>query len=508
MIVVFWLITPLQTAILGTGVVSLTESVVINHRSQLVPLSEQTARLNPEINVEAYAIKWLGKPLPPFTALDYTTLPFYIENDTASTQPDTNWTVSTTKLSTELECWPAKLNHSLDTLVLYSNGQGCDVAHAFPYEYMMEYFGYYRSEAGDALDPIGDVTKHSTCPPTANSTHQFLALWGKRPDTDLVSDAEITALYCQPHYYKQEVVVTIDAASLKPWGSEVEPLSPRETLSVDEFNSTAFEYLLANGIDPNPIMRDYPFNNVIEQHGKVGDLIPAVLDVSNAVGLALAGQNRSLDAYSDPELLQQIYSDVHQFMFSVAVSRLLQNETLSNHTASSTYSRHGILVSRVFSAVVEGLLALVAVFTAVLLFLCRKSRTNLNSNPSSIGRLVDVFRSSPDLVDSFHSMGAANGEHLVNAFRHEYFQLRPNDTGSCAEPCISRVVKDSPDGGEQRAESQIGGHFDPIRPLVLRRRVGAAFTIALLSAVAGLVYLKQQEVEKKGTHSSTDVDQD
>ncbi|KAI1010764.1 hypothetical protein LB503_005263 [Fusarium chuoi] len=92
MVIVFWALTPLQSALLGTGIV-----------------------LDPEFLNTGYAIGWLGQQFPAFTTADYALLPFYPSTSTKladvrkHTTVSLNITAETTKLWTELNCWPAEI---------------------------------------------------------------------------------------------------------------------------------------------------------------------------------------------------------------------------------------------------------------------------------------------------------------------------------------------------------------------------------------------------------------
>ncbi|KAJ4167997.1 hypothetical protein NW754_011811 [Fusarium falciforme] len=335
MVMVFWLLTPLQSALLGTEIVTKTELTNLGNRSKLLSLEKQLPLLDPEVLNNGYAVGWLGQPFPPFTTSDYALLPFYVDDDPAPPKAETNWTAETTKLSTELSCWPAKIEKNgprskaaWDIL----NGQGCNMTlwMNLNMNYSMYYIGYYSNAYADYY--LGGPQ----CRPTVNSTHQFLAVWAtpiKIPG-EQTPDFNISAIYCQPTYYKQQVLAKVKSSTLEPDTKFMEELAPREILSEKEFNSTAFEYLLANGMAEKIIVRDYPFSKVVEQHprlNKTGLTRP----VSNMVGYALAGRDSPVTDYASPDLLEKVYNDAHQYLFSLAVHQMLTNETeMSNRTVS------------------------------------------------------------------------------------------------------------------------------------------------------------------------------
>ncbi|RMJ19872.1 hypothetical protein CDV36_000499 [Fusarium kuroshium] len=498
MVIVFWALTPLQSALLGTGVVKQTDSVMIDTRSQLLPMREHDSLLDPEFLNTGYAVGWLDQPFPPFTTSKYAILPFYTANNTLPEKVDSNVTAVTTKLSTELSCWPAEIHQDgprSKSSYFFLNGQGCNTSVSFGVtsRRRMYYIGYYSSPYS------AFYLANSACPKTPNSTHQFLAIWEKTIEApgEKTPYFNITALFCQPQYYKQQVYTRVNTSDWKPDSEFEQILSPKEVLTEEEFNSTAFEFLLANGMADRPIVKDAPFNSVIEQHPRL-NYTGFTQPVSNMVGFALAGKNLSSDTYGDPDVLEQVYHDAHQYLFSLAVNKLLINGTeMSNRTASVDYLLSGVIVSRVFATSVECLLLVVAVFTIVILRSCRKAPSHLPGNPSSINRYIELFRDSTNLMQSFRSMDNATEEALLEEYKNDRFRLYGNKKYTLVD--MDRVAKKDIDSEEHKVSTQ-KGYYDPVRPLVLRRASGALFVAVLIGAMIFLSYLKQQETRLNGLH--------
>ncbi|RTE79961.1 hypothetical protein BHE90_005539 [Fusarium euwallaceae] len=498
MVIVFWALTPLQSAMLGTDIVKQTVSATLGIRSQLLPIQQQEAHLDPEFLNNGYAVGWLGQPFPPFTTSKYAILPFYTTNDTTSASIDSNITAVSTKLSTELNCWPAEIQQDgpdAKASFFFLNGQGCNTSVSFGVtsRSRMYYIGYYSSPYSDFF------LANKECPKTSNSTHQFLAIWSQTvevPGQDS-PDFNITALFCQPQYYKQQVFTRVKSSNLQPDGKFEQSMSPRQILSEKEFNSTAFEFLLANGMAYKPVVKDAPFNNVLEQHTRL-NYTGFTLPVSNMVGFALAGKNLSSDAYADPELLSQVYNDAHQYLFTLAVNKLLVNETdMSNRTASTEYFLSGVVVSRAFAIAVECLLVVVAIFTTIVLRFCRKTPSNLAINPSSINRYIELFRNSEDTLHLFKTMDNATEKTLLEEFKDDRFQLRCDKNYDSAIIPMDRVVDRNWKSDQQRSETE-KDFFDPVRPLALQRWSGVLFVLVLVGAMIFLSYLKQEEARLHG----------
>ncbi|KAH6955319.1 hypothetical protein DER45DRAFT_489256 [Fusarium avenaceum] len=497
MVMVFWLLTPLQSALLGTDVVAQNNSVSIGVRSQLIPVKEQVSRLDPEFLNNGYAVGWLNQPFPPFMTPKYALLPFHVDKDPAPPGVQTNWTAETTKLSTELDCWPADVyNQQIrpETGREFLNGQGCNATLNMPtsMNFSMYYVGYYSN-------PYADYYLGSPyCNRTQNSTHQFLAVWvqGTKIPGKLVPEYDITAVYCLPTYYKQRVLVRVKSSTYEPDTDTMEPLSPKEILTDKEFNSTAFEYVLANGVAEDLPPRDFPFTTVVEQHPRLNGT-GLHLPVSNMVGYALAGKNAPMTAYSSHESLAKAYNSAHQYLFSLAVHQLLVNGTqMSNHTATVDYYLTGVVVSRLFATCVESLLVVIALFTALVLWFCRTSPSNLPMNPSSITRYIDIFRNSPHLLDSFSSMDNADEKCLFEDFRQDNVRLLL-DQSKNSQVLIEKFIERSSDS-RNRTNDSPKGFYDPIQPLPLRKSSGLLFVMCLVGVIIGLSYLKQQEKVSNG----------
>ena len=73
---VFWIITPLQSAIFTTGVVTRALNTTMVTSSALVNMREQKAALTANFIGSAFGIAWLDEKLPPFTTNDVAFVPF------------------------------------------------------------------------------------------------------------------------------------------------------------------------------------------------------------------------------------------------------------------------------------------------------------------------------------------------------------------------------------------------------------------------------------------------
>ena len=477
----------------------------VTSRSQLLPLNQQVSLLDPQVLNNGYAVGWLGQPFPPFMTAKYALLPFQIADNPAPANVATNWTAETMKLTTELTCWPADVRQQEPKELRrfnFLNGQGCNttVNMRRAVNYTMYYMGYYSDAHADLY--IGNPY----CPRTENSTHQFLAIWARQKDmigtietipTYGIPQYHISAIFCQPTYYKQRVVARVKTSNLQPDDDFVQSLAPKELLTEDEFNSTAFEYLLANGVAENIIARDYPLSRVVEQHPRLNST-GLTKPVSNMVGYALAGRDLPVTDYASIDTLERVYNEAHQYLFSLAVNRLLTNGSdISNSTASVDYFLTGVVVSRVFATSVECLMLIVAIFTGLILWFCRTSPSQLPMNPSSISKYLEIFRHSPECLRTLATLDSADEKTLFEEFRQDQLRLAYDEHTKRTEVTIEKFIGDSlkPEGHNDGFQK---GYYEPVRPLVLRRWSGLLFVLALTGAMAGLSYLKQQEKVLRG----------
>lgn len=251
-----WVITPLQAAIFDTGPVNITEKVVFSDSIPLMPSVDQAVILDQSVINSAFAIIWLRQSYPAYTTPEYALLPFSTNAKGAHAGSATNWTGTTYKLTTELDCWkPTLARDEPASLGSYNfdNGRGCrgkgidQGLPAMEHPYRMLYIGYADS-------PYADYSiSGPNC--SSNASHQFLTYWSKAIDAES-KDREVAALFCEAKYYKQKVSVTVSLPGYVPVNSSIRKLAPREDLPETKFNQTAFESLLHSGVSMVMMDRD------------------------------------------------------------------------------------------------------------------------------------------------------------------------------------------------------------------------------------------------------------
>ncbi|KAJ9158275.1 Protein AIG2 [Coniochaeta hoffmannii] len=399
MMLIFWAVTPLQSAIFGAQAVSVTKQLVTSDTAKLGTLEEQLNALDSSILNIAYGITWLKQPYPAFTTPAKALIPFQPLKPEAAVLPDETWTTSAVALSTDIHCWPAIVNKTeLTDTFDFDNGQGCKatfepsthgrLGNETGIIHTVLYIGYHENAMLDWY------LQNPNC--GANASHQFLAIWMAQDTKDM------TALFCESVYSKQEIMVTVSAGHSSPDEMSMAPLGDPKPLGEDEFNSTAFEYLVGTGVPPKLVRRDYPKDRNLEQFPTLSEFNLA-FPITNMVGFAIGGMNYSIMDLKDAAALQNIFSSAHKKLFSAAIPSLLMPAELSDSARTSTirYTLYGVVVSRPLALAVEILLFLIALLVAGILYVNHRTKSLLNRDPGCIASTLEVLGESDALLRDF-----------------------------------------------------------------------------------------------------------
>ncbi|KAK2002022.1 hypothetical protein LX36DRAFT_627585 [Colletotrichum falcatum] len=506
MVLIFWAITPLQSAIMGSGSIHIRMQTPTISPSVIRPVSEHMDLMDQSVLNEGYALTWLNQRVPPFTTPKYMVLPFTVESN-APQMPSTNWTGTTTKYWTDINCWPANITmfgEKRRQTYDFVNGRGCNASSINPYgafspksPYKMMYIGFQNSPYVDYW------LKSPSC--SNKAFHQYLAIWS-RYNATIDDDIKLAASYCETNYYKQQVNVTVSSTTQTPIDGSLVPLGPREHLLDTEFNITAFEYLMGAGVAPNELSatREHPFDHILQQHPRVRTR-GLTWPMSPMAGFAIGIQNvTSLDQFVNETFLAESFDAAHKMIFSLAMRRVLTNATSEVVIEGVVdFEQYGIKVSRLFSAVVEVLLAIVGVFTILLWWHSRVSPSNLTMDPASLGSIIGICQNSGTLLEKFAGKGCLPEDKLQEAFEDKRLQL----ICGCQSQSGQMVIKVVDTRAEFYESQRISlepemalsiGHYSPVKPLALRREVGGLVTLIMIAAVAGLTYLKVLERHNTG----------
>lgn len=495
MMLVFWAVTPLQSAIFGTQFVSVAQQVLISDIAQLGTLAQQSDALDELILHTAYGITWLKQPFPAFTTATHALIPFQLQEAETTVLPGETWTSSATALSTELKCWPATVTPTAITDTFdFDNGQGCKATlepstHGrFGNEtgeiHTVLYIGYHEDAQLDWF------LENPNC--SRQALHQFLAIW-MAPSTK-----EMTALFCEPSYWKQSVTVTISADDRRPIENSLVPLGQPETLSQSDFNSTAFEYLIGTGVSPKLMRREYPADRRIEQYPTLSDLSLAY-PITNMVGFAVGDMNYSISDLGDATALQTVFSSAHKKLFSASIPSLLVSANPSSPARPGTvrYTLYGVVVNRPIAMTVEILLLVIALLVAAILHLCQRTRSLLTSDPGRKGATLAVLGDSDGLLRDFAPRDRLNDEILRKSVQGNRYKLVKTATIHGERLHIEYLHSPGSSNTPEPERDTVSGR--PVQPAALNHLSGFTFVITLLAGMIVVLYLKRQEEALNGS---------
>ena len=498
--VIFWAITPLQGAVFGTGPVPLKSPGSFSVSSDLLPPQQQSYLLDTSVLHRLYATKYLGQEYPSFATPEYALRPFKLNTASSSPSINPNWTATTTKFWSDLECWPAEAIESELYPGYYDflNGKGCNASEIMAFRTAnaigMSYISWYNSPYSDQF------LSRSTC--TSEFSNHFLAIAARREvdgqERYNSSDFTMTALFCEASYWKQKVEVTVPSDTLRPVDASILPVGPVEELTGEEFNNTGFEYLIGSSVSAvHDVPRDYPSNLIIDQYSKVNDT-GLNWPLSPLIGFVIGGRERPIDDYLDATVLAEGFRAVHKAVFVHAYTALLSEAEASEETfdGSIEFVLYGILVSRVLSAVVEALLLAVSTGTVILAIIASRTESNLIGDPSTLGDVIDLLQASPDLLDAAISYGEYTEEEARRDMEATRVYLRHSCHDRTGKMAIMMV---NPEGsprallGPGATRNLEADNYTPVKPFVLRRTFGSLLVSVTLSCLAVLAYFRFEE---------------
>lgn len=509
----------MQGAVFGTAAINSRHAVNMTYPLALVNVSQQAALMDQSILNAGYAVTWLNQTLPAYTTLEYALQPFEPSPGSAlaaSAAATTNWTGTTTKYWTTLDCWPSIVDRVPGKLgtAHFLDGRGCNASELSVHSgsgvgttpYKLTYIGYQDSAWADYS------LQRPTCGRAAwNEFLATMAVWDNR-----TSSVNFTSAFCEAHYWRQPVRVTVAtaaaAAGRRPVGDEtattvLRPLGAPQPLRDAEFNTSAFQYLLGAGVSSVARPRDFPFSDLLEHTPRVHDT-SLESPLSPMVGFAIGGQSYSVEQYTDRAVLTSAVAAAHKMLFAMAYSRLLVNATSTTTTTpgEASVAQYGVVVSRLFSALVEGCLLLVAVMALLLLCACRRGASMLREDPASMDSLLRLVRGSDEMQTLFSGTGHMGEEELRLTLGEYSLKLRCGCGDELGNGPVLTVTG-RPDYDEQVTRRELldkglgqAGYLAPMKPAVLRTWAGLLLVTVLAGVTGLLVYLKQADMKLGGKY--------
>lgn len=504
MMIIFWALTPLQGAIFGTGSAQVTMSTALTTSGGLIPVEEQAGFLDASVLNGAFATVWLNQTYPKSMTAESATLPIQATQIPQSAS-NISWTGWTWHLTTELKCWPAiqrngTIYEGLEGPVL-DNGQGCtapryDAANMDgSASYTIRYIGWYENARLDYW------LSSKYC--DERFKHQFLAITAHDRYYNL--NTTVTAQFCEPSYYKQNITIPISGTTLKPDFSTITKAGPKIELSDAEFNRTSFEYLIGTGRPSVDRLRDFPDESVLEAYYQVKDRDKEIpWPIENMPAFAVGSGNWTGSDLMDSANQISAYTAAHQAVFSIAVSKLLAQDS-DDQQGTMTFQVSGIVVSRPISAVVEGLLMIAALLAGAILRYTWKMQTNLSRDASSIARTMQLSQQDEQILRKFSPLDQSDEAELRSAIVQARFETR-RAGGETHLSCVAvghehSEPHTSANESEGRPADKSPKH--EFRPTVLKTRVAFLVVPILMAGVSILAYFKHQEIKLGGIFKSS-----
>ena len=239
MVVIFWVLTPLQSAIFATRLRTIDTHQNIRTIS---PLNQTNLLTSSFINT-AYTVTWLNETIPGFVTQDhaYAVQPFALDDRYRS--EFTHWTAPTTVYWAKFACTPASHSVSMGNdpeFYTFVDETGCIVQigsllieHRQGSSYILPY--YWFSGNTDSTTSPSFLNYPTKSKPTA------IVVWGEIQNviSNNITFARVTASYCEASYFSQSANVTV--ASLNLSVSNVEITDQKQSIANTEFNFTDFE---------------------------------------------------------------------------------------------------------------------------------------------------------------------------------------------------------------------------------------------------------------------------
>jgi len=322
--------------------------------------------------------------------------------------------------------------------------------------------------------------------------------------------SEFHSFFCKPSYEIEQMSVTVKASN----GAIIEakslptPVFSSKNIS-DVFNTTLFEYLIGNGI--NPLIDSYVYSGTkratdlpnlltVEQYSRTKD-IPIVWPLTNMAPFAMGLNNLPLEDLADPENLRRTFEKAHQLLFATAISTLSReypNGQFSMITDGLKHDRPAaIVIVRTICIIVEVVLGIVALLALALYVVTKRRLSSLQYNPASIADLMSMIPPDASLAKDMQDDGTVTIAVLDEMLYGKAYRLRtgrniPSTIQAVTESTSVTLVKPS------KPDRVVTEPFKPVRSWEHRLVTGFSFTSFIGVALAALIFLHEWSTRHDG----------
>ena len=516
MVLIFWVITPLQSSLLAVKPVNREIRILVIPSAKLEAFSSQAGKLDSTFLDSAYRVTWRGEKLARFMTREFIGVSFQIDprespfpsdpvSMTAASMTNNSMTpvsiTATTKVyQTHVDCVNATITEP------GGNGNGA-------YNFTTDNC-FYR------VDPLsnenatrnllyighgsinGTAERHlreSECP----VKNIFLGVWAKsRLPSSRSMDIDVSGVFCHTQYSHSNAEITVNHETFDITNfnfiGEPKPLTAEdEIIDIDFFE----RYLGAGSTTESYHAFRRPKAAVAPQ---IGYEDWGLWDPDRQAMYALGLENTTFDAFEDPKVFGDALNKTHKLLFNYAVYFLFKNSSEGDYgpiNGTATSEQDGVVVVAAVAHLLAGFLSLVAILL-IGWFLHSCSRyNNLRSDPDTLATKMSLVSKSPQLLRDFE--GADDSPDISRSIvQRRRYKLAPwyGEDGPRLDILDSADVTPSEGSRESSTKPHDGRG---VRPWELSFEMGVGTTIfsaGLLLLLAALFWSSQRN---SGRRTST-----
>ncbi|OCL06176.1 hypothetical protein AOQ84DRAFT_82899 [Glonium stellatum] len=505
-VIVAWGLVPFQAGIFATDTVtkSITEPALVS--TSFMPLDQQQSNMTTGYIQSVFGITWLNETLPPYMALEYALAPFKLQAQ-SNTQLSETWTATTQLFGLDVTCETAK-RETLQSGDYYLSSNGClfgadleatgndtigGTGLSQIKEFSALYAGYWNQ------DGFADYYLSDMSPPEAN--HTFFASFTRNKKSAADPPNNVTALFCQPNYYMQDVNATVTLPLLHPISAV--PIGPKRPLPQGMYNTSQLEWQMNSAVQRVQARGEVPGREWVSQIERLSGMnITQQMDgqeLPYMAAFAIGAYPRPLEEYLDPAILGKSYEAAYRLIFARSMVDVLNQSfiTTISRPGQRQYQTQAIILVPAFTFLVEGLLGVVSVFAIILLYLSVTRPRQLRSDPGTIAAVMSLVADNSQLLQDFESLDCSTEQEIDVAMRERKFCLEFDGQRS-----VIKRVEDIPQpaSGDTQPNSSTQNAYSPgvvrskgipkpIRPFEFRLLMAIPFIVFQLVLAATLAFL-------------------
>ncbi|KAI9830035.1 MAG: hypothetical protein M1819_005865 [Sarea resinae] len=488
MVIIFWVITPLQSAVFSTSTITRSAPILTYTSSKLLPVSAQSDALDGVFLTNTYGILWLDQKLPSFTTKEYVLAPFGNVRFVSDKGLNQTRTAPTLLYSTDLSCHPANISNVEPYIYSFSDNRGCETKLSFP----MPSHGEQYS--------LGYYSLSNTC--SAEFANNTLAVWSFLPNG--TSDWRHTAVFCETSYYYQAVNATVNMPDDSVVSVSVP--GPKIPLRETQFNYSAFETVITDNLQepeyPAP-GKDYATMDILELSSRLKQYDLVATDsasVPNIVGFALGGSNFSIEQYSQPANLHAAFEAAHRLLFVLAFNELsVPSGPISGaEKPGMEMSRvEAVVVVRTFAILVECFLVVIIILSVFILLISSSRASKLCRDPNSISSIMALASGNCEILELLKMSHGGTTTSLEKQLEQYHFRIAVICVNGLPRTILEIVdlgiIMVQIDSGSEDLQSP-----KPMLPLEMRWPIGSLLLAILLSAMVIIVVLYVKIIQGDG----------